>query len=406
MKRLTWLIIGILLLIPIASALTGTDIGAYSNPTGNPLGGGAGYSDIILSNNASITSFVENASQLGTACNVTTAGHIIYINSTAQINLTGMYDVCTGIREGVTLASDRGNAGSAGGLIFVNRMSSYPTTANYVFTVRNNSVRITGLRWQGDYGGQASTSGVGSVAGIHLRNYKGFVVDNNEIYNWSLAGVALDVWSTTLSNEGLTTAELGSSIANVHHNYIHHCQSDGFGYGVAVLGYGSALIKGNVFDWTRHMISGGGVPVQSYEASYNVHLGNTNGAWIDVHGYNDTAGNHAGTTYIIHHNTIKMVTLVGSPITTYNENAVQMRGTPDNRTYVYNNYFRFGGHSSASENAPNLPWHSPIMQWGYRGFGNITSSNNYYNYTFYQTLAARECPASNPDDWTCGGWAT
>ncbi|MFC1611506.1 right-handed parallel beta-helix repeat-containing protein [Myxococcota bacterium] len=45
-------------------------------------------------------------------------------------------------------------------------------------------------------------------------------IDNNEISAWSHVGVAII--------EGLTGAD-------VHHNYIHHCQRAGLGYGVSHL---------------------------------------------------------------------------------------------------------------------------------------------------------------------------
>ena len=46
---------------------------------------------------------------------------------------------------------------------------------------------------------------------------------------------------------------------------------------------GAALIEANLFDYTRHAITGTGRPGEGYEAAYNIHLGNTTNNIFDVH---------------------------------------------------------------------------------------------------------------------------
>ena len=89
---------------------------------------------------------------------------------------------------------------------------------------------------------------------------------------------------------------------------------NGLGYGVQIA-QGSALVEANIFDYTRHAVSGGGAPGEGYEAQYNIHLGNAIGQIFDVHGYTNPATGqlNAGNTYKIHHNTV-IATTIGRSI--------------------------------------------------------------------------------------------
>ena len=61
--------------------------GAEGNPTGNPMGGSAGYNNMVMPFEADYT--VENKLQLLSALAEAKAGQIIYIKDHAEINLTG-----------------------------------------------------------------------------------------------------------------------------------------------------------------------------------------------------------------------------------------------------------------------------------------------------------------------------
>jgi PKD repeat protein len=354
--------------ITVFSPTSSETYGAESNPTGSPIGGGAGYSRIITETDARVKYVVSTKDQLFTALKGVKSGEVVFIKGTANIDLTGIYG--TVIPRGVTLASDRGSNGSLGGRIFRTRLPTDPLSTTWINTstlyAGGDNVRITGLRLEGP---DMTTADVGGsehqISGIVSGNQKGLEVDNCEIYGWSMAGITVDVWNTTLQAEGLTTAEIGSTIANIHHNYIHHCQTNSCGYAVGV-DRGSALIKANIFDYTRHGIGAGGQPSEGYEASYNIHLGHSTEHIFDVHGYDMGGGKIiAGDLYKIHHNTIR------APVPEYVPWAVGIRGLPRQQVYITFNDFRYTTYMSVYQHAP------PVYQLDDGGVGNISMTKNF-----------------------------
>ena len=319
------LLCGAALMVPVTAAvLTASQFGAASNPTGNPLGGGKGYSDIRTYGDYTVTTAAELAAALTKA----TAGQVIYVPETADIDLTGIYGTVTRIPAGVTLAGNRGSNGSAGGRLFQNRLPGDPSSdqGSSMLYINGNNIRITGLRIEGPDTTTAAVS-PGKTA-IFVLHYGGLVVDNCEISGWVRA-IRVDSTNATLRAEGLTTPEIGSSIANIHHNYIHHNQADGLGYGT-ILVNGSVLLKGNVYAHNRHSVATTGYAGQGYEASYNVVVENNaaNDAVFDSHG-KPASGDTSGTLFRIHHNTI-----LGNVV-----DAAEIMGTPtDSATFSYNDF--------------------------------------------------------------------
>jgi hypothetical protein len=339
------------------------------NSMSNPIGGGDGYTTIYTEGNASITVKVTTADEFIAALKNASEGNVIYIPENVNINMTGIYS--TTIPGGVTLASNRGSNASKGGRIFQNRVSSDDRKAvnlngdvSSMLITGGDNVRITGLRIEGpDKTTDNSMGDNATKTGIYVRNYQGFEVDNCEIWGWSGSGVSVNIWNTSLQTKGLLTSEIGSTIANIHHNYIHHCQTDGAGYGVVVSG-GAALIKANIFDYTRHAVADTGAPTDGYEASYNIHLGHSNGHIFDVHGYSYLGNTIAGNLYKIHHNTIR------APVPSEIWWAVGIRGLPLNQVYINFNNFRCTTVASPLQHAP------PVFQLTTGGVGNITMTKN------------------------------
>ncbi len=291
--------------------------GAGANDTGNPIGGGSGYTKIA--DRYSADYYVSTRSELLSALTKATSGKMIYVADSAQIDLTGYKNIS--IPAGVTLASGRGRSGSLGGLIYTSdRKSGYGY--NKFFKAGSN-VRVTGIRLRGpDSEIGSSTYTYQLYSGIVSSSSGKIEVDNCEIYNWSEAGVMV-----YLTREGY-----------VHHNNIHHCRRTGLGYGVAVAG-GTALVEANLFDYNRHSIMGTrDYPVSSYEACYNIVGPNASNTMYDMHGGNDSpswgfadgpdASVPAGGTILIHHNTFKSSSQV----------AVGIRGIPANTCKVYGNW--------------------------------------------------------------------
>ena len=287
--------------------------GADANPTGNPIGGGDGYKNIVSRSNADF--IVDTTSELVSALGSAQSGDIIWVEENANIDMSGRTST---IRAGVTLASNRGEDGSDGGRI-------YQTSAgSRLFTIGGQNVRISGLRLEGP---QKGTSASGSTnVGIYT-SYRNLEVDNCEIFGWGNAAIGI-------AGTGGSDMKTG---AYIHHNYIHHNQVAGLGYGVCLSSGGVALIEANYFDYCRHAITGAGMAGDGYEARYNICGPN----WIttsphnfDMHGTSSGSGTIAGDTIKIHHNTFMGTT---SQMPT----CIAIRGVPRDGAYIDHNWFYF-----------------------------------------------------------------
>jgi hypothetical protein len=331
--------------------------GAGSNPTGNPIGGGSGYSRIINFTDPQVTYVVSEKDALLTALNRAKAGETVFIKRDAVIDMTGTPSLR--IPAGVTLASDRGLEGSSGALI----QRTANLNGNYeepLFIIGGDNVRITGLRLEGemypqDYGNKdGEISQRYYLVGIFAENTKDLEVDNCELYGWAWSSVSLRMCDT----------------AYIHHNYIHHNQARGEGYGVNLYG-GNALIEANLFDYNRHDVTGAGMIGEQYEARFNHHLGHGNAigaANYDVHQDEESGTGLAGNLYKIHHNTVD-----GGVVA-----MVQVRGKPKTGMYIDHNIIN----SIASDTG--VIENRPIFQTS-AGTGNMFVTRNYWLGILYPT---------------------
>ena len=139
-------------------------------------------------------------------------------------------------------------------------------------------------------------------------------MDNCEISAFAHAGIYL------MKGEG----------HHIHHNFIHHCQYNGLGYGVSH-DTASSLIEYNVFDWNRHSIAGTGRPGCSYVARHNVENGVSLSHCFDMHGGRDRKDGTdiAGTSIEIYNNTFR------APQT-----PVVIRGVPQEKCEIHHNWFQ------------------------------------------------------------------
>ena len=297
--------------------------GAESNPTGNPLGGGAGYRQVYSEHDARVTYIVDSRDEFLSALAGAKAGNVIYIPENASIDLSGILG--TPIPEGVTIASNRGEHGSQGGRIFQERLPGDPTISGgkerSMLYIEGNNVRITGLRLEGPDKTiiLLSSLGLGERNGISVYDRNNLEVDNCELWGWSWSGVRI-----SFSNDGY---------AYVHHNYIHHCQDSGFGYGVVLYG-GTALVEGNIFDYVKNPVAGAGHVGEGYEARYNLVNHTTSLSHsFDIHPYTnpDTGLVIAGSSYKIHHNTVKEASVF----------AVGIGGVPLEGVWIDHNKFQW-----------------------------------------------------------------
>jgi PKD repeat protein len=335
------------------------EFGSEVNPTGNPIGGGAGYSGIISETEAGVKYVVITKAELLTALKSAKAGEVVFVQGSAVINMTGTPSVT--IPAGVTLASDRGLAGSSGALIkrIKNLNGSWEEP---MFIVGGDNVRITGLQLEGemypqDYGnGEVYPGSVNEryyLVGLFANGVKNFEADNNEMRGWAWSSVSLRQCDA----------------AYIHHNYIHHNQARGEGYGVNLYG-GNALIEANLFDYNRHDVTGAGMSGEQYEARYNHVLGNGNAigaVHFDVHKDEETGTGAAGAKFLIHHNTIDKGIVA----------TVHIRARPTIGCYVYNNII------NARATDTGVPGGLPIFETNSNQ--NLFCTNNYWMGTLYPT---------------------
>lgn len=295
-----------------------------------PIGGGSGYKKIITKGNY----YVNDLESLLTALNKVKAGEIIFIDGHAAIDCTDLVfteKFQIKLPAGVILASDRGYKGSEGAIIQSDNYATAP-----LINVLGPNVRITGLRIVGpdpkqhlEHHKRANNPQRGDrkvqskydyllpySAGIWT-DYGSLEVDNCELRGWSHAAIVLK----------------DGDKHHIHHNYIHHNQRQGLGYGVSH-GYGkniSSLIEFNLFNYNRHSIAGTGVPGLRYEARNNIELGESLSHNFDMHGGKDRRDgtNIAGRLTKIHHNTF----------TNPKVRAIGIRGVPEDKAEIYNNWF-------------------------------------------------------------------
>jgi hypothetical protein len=293
--------------LTIASVSAAETYGAEdSNPTGNPIGGGAGYTDMIEKTDPRVKFVVSTTDQFLDALKSAGSGDVIYIEGTATIDLTGTYTGVT-IPAGVTIASNRGENGSLGGKIVQNAKND-PTNlgGQCALKAAGEGVRLTGLRLEGPH---KTTVEEKALKRGFVSSYKNTEVDNCEIWGWSYAGVNV--------GSGTTYA------AHIHHNYIHHCQREGYGYGI--LNGGVTLVEANIFDHCRHAVADGGSTSHFYEARYNTFNPGYTSRVLDMHG---EGSKYCGSIYA-HHNTF-MDTTIG---------AARIRAVPQKTAYFEYNWY-------------------------------------------------------------------
>ncbi|MHC4177388.1 MAG: right-handed parallel beta-helix repeat-containing protein [Planctomycetota bacterium] len=300
--------------------LGGQTYGAQADDVG-PIGGGGGYTRIVTKGD-----FVaRNLDQLLDALRNAKPGQTVFIPGETEIDCTArvyIEQLVIEVPGGVTLAGDRGRDGSKGALICSDALKT-PT----LIRITGPDARVTGLRIRGpnpkrylDHHRRSFAEGRGHEYYYKLptsngigTEHAGLEVDNCEISAFSHAGVNL----------------VGGERHQIHHNFIHHCQYNGLGYGVCH-NTASSLIERNLFDFNRHSIAGTGRPGCGYEARHNVELGTSLSHCFDMHGGRDRKDGTdvAGTTILIHHNTFR------APNT-----PVVIRGVPQDTCRVYGNWF-------------------------------------------------------------------
>jgi PKD repeat protein len=328
-RTLVRFFISLALIFVIRANMGFTDsyIGAEWNPTGNPIGGGPGYSDSIRHQDADF--IVTNKSELLNALNNATYGDIIYVMDNAEINMKGV-DVKS-VKQGVTLASGRGrtlaDTISWGALIYDDSVHS----RNELFSIRSNA-RVTGLRLRGCYneldGGVdgSDTCGVLYLFGVGLNDH-GAELDNCEIW-----GFRRNIYTQAGNNDTIY----------IHHNYFHEGPINDV-YHILVGSSNNTryvIAEANYFDYGRAAIMGTIADIPKFEFRYNITGEHGVYNQIDQHGVNEQNPPTSCAADWIHHNTVKG---------TYNyvDLGVWVRGDPVDSFWINNNWFYADDSASA-----------------------------------------------------------
>ncbi|GAA5219592.1 hypothetical protein GCM10025777_02220 [Membranihabitans marinus] len=301
--------------------LEGKLYGAKPNELG-AIGGGTSYKAVVKKGDYVVRSLDELIEALSKA----QGGEVVFVPGDAVIDMTtSIYieELVLNIPAGITLASDRGVKGSQGGLICSDALKT-----PMMLKIMGAGVRITGLRLQGPNPKRymehhAKSFGPGGKrheyyykfpvsSGINCE-YDELEIDNCDISGFSRAGVYL------YSGKG----------HHIHHNFIHHCQYNGLGYGVSH-NTAESLIEYNNFDYNRHSIAGTGKPGCSYVARHNVELGESLSHCFDMHGGRDRKDGTAiaGTNIEIYNNTFRSPNF-----------AIGIRGDAEEQCLIYRNWF-------------------------------------------------------------------
>jgi hypothetical protein len=307
--------------IPTSVKIGDTTFGAKADERG-PIGGGSGYKNIVTTGNY----IVNDLEGLIEALNKARQGETVFIPAETEIDMTTLIyikELVLEVPSGVTLAGERGNNGSGGALI-----TSDVLKTPVMIRAGGPNVRITGLRIQGpcskrylDHHKRAyGKNGKGAeyyylfpISNGISTEYGNIEVDNCDISGFAHAGIYLRQGDNHV----------------IHHNFIHHCQYNGLGYGISH-DKASSLIELNLFNWNRHSIAGTGRPGCGYIARNNVELGESLSHCFDMHGGRDRKDGTtiAGTAIGIYNNTFLA-----------KEKAVVIRGVPIIQCEVKHNWF-------------------------------------------------------------------
>lgn len=299
--------------------------GADANPTGDSIGGGAGYSKIVTEGDF----VVDNVDELLAAFDAAKSGDVILVAPGASIDISGLTNV--EIPPGITLAGNRGQQGAPGPLLFTDATPSQ----NIVFLVQSN-VRITGLRFRG--------------YDDNFPDVDYAVRPKSDILCFAVEGDNIEIENCEISNFSRGGVEIYPNGSDVH---VHHCHiHDVHDYPVVVLNKSvpPILIEANIIHWIWHATAGSGAPGTGYEARYNRFIREpAPDSWqpyigqhaVDMHDYLPVLqerGHHiAADVLSVHHNSF--INNAGSDPSVITSYDAAVRGVPRVLAEFYNNIF-------------------------------------------------------------------
>ncbi|TQQ79339.1 hypothetical protein EGH24_11960 [Halonotius terrestris] len=296
------------------------------------VGGGTGYANTVSQSAADIV--VRTHSEFVDGLSAASAGDIVYVAGGTSIELG---DRTYEIDDGVTLASDRGIDGAAGGRLHTDY------EPGELLRLRGDA-RLTGLRVEGPHPGDDWS---GDYAhGVQLRG--ACEVDNCDIWGFAYSGIDVD------EGDG----------AHIHHNVIRECNKSGLGYGVAA-NSGTPVIEYNYFNYNRHSVATSG-DNPGYICRYN-HFGPTEVM------HNIDAHDPAGDRYEIHNNVVETIRREWDDNLNH---SVDVRGVPDDVATIHDNWF-FNDNAPDPDGEPDVGGQT-IVQENVSEWTNVSFSDNAY----------------------------
>ncbi len=236
-------------------------------PSDTVIGGGSGYASTVPQSEADYTA--TSRAELHDALGAASSGDVVYVPGSAAIHAS---QETFHVPGGVTLASDRGIDGSAGGVIY-----ETSDTSERLLKVQEDDSTITGLRIRGPHHDEENAGGGAwdhAHVGVQVSG-RNAVLANCEIYGWGYAGISCN----------------GNT--HVHHCHVHHNTLGGLGYGLLVSSNAETLVEYTLFGRNRHCIAAHSDA--SYTARYNVveadqrhHIFDHHGSGGRVEVYNNT----------------------------------------------------------------------------------------------------------------------
>jgi len=277
---------------------------AWQKHRGEPTFCGSSAGDVVVQG--------ESVGELESALARASAGDVVYVPGHMEIDMG--FDASVHIPAGVTLAGNRGCNGASGARLYTEDKPNEEYERREMFRLKNDDVRITGLRLEGPYQTQDTLHPLEKLEnrGIVAVDVPNLEIDNVEMWNFMKAAIRLQ-----------------GAVVHLHHSSIHHNNQNGWGYGISAPDWKS-VIEYNAFDYNRHAIAGTGEPDQGYVVRYNV-FGDSclnSQQRMDQHGHPDDGGT-GGHAMKIYRNTIRDTACM----------AVAIRGEPEKTTPIRHNWF-------------------------------------------------------------------
>ncbi len=270
--------------------------GAECNPTGQPIGGGAGYTETVTNGAVEVGTaedLLDALRALGEQAPEARAGKVVYVRPGAELNLAGRAGIV--VPSGVTLAGNRGAGGAPGPLLFTDK-----PLAGFTWFAVGDGARVTGLRLRGDAAPFSVLFG--------MWPYSYWDAEKFLKTGWTITTVTA---ITTGDRVRVDNCEIGRfargiSVGGDANRIQHNTLYDISPYPIVMGGVQPPLIEGNRIDWVWHAIATSDDMLAGYEARYNEFREFAPNLWgqgisgqfaLDHHGL--------GERFVVHHNTFR-----------------------------------------------------------------------------------------------------